>query len=259
MPGGIAVAFVLTVLFCWVVFRLGFLSRSGAIAATALGTIVLGLGGWAWVFPLLAFFISSSLLSKARSCSQRVVEEVRGLQRDAVQVLANGGIAGAVVLIATFWRHDLYSVYLGALAAANADTWSTEIGIMLGRNPRSIVSGKPVPPGTSGGVTLAGTLAALIGAALIAWIGRLSQHTALESGTLLAVTIAGLGGSLCDSVLGATLQARCRCRVCSKETEKPSHCGQPTDFARGLCWLDNDGVNLLCASVGALCAALLTA
>ena len=40
------------------------LSTSGAVAATVLGTLVLGLGGWAWGALLYGFFISASALSK---------------------------------------------------------------------------------------------------------------------------------------------------------------------------------------------------
>jgi len=40
------------------------LSRSGAVAATLLGTIIFGLGGLSWAILLLGFFISSSLFSR---------------------------------------------------------------------------------------------------------------------------------------------------------------------------------------------------
>ncbi|HEX7343235.1 MAG TPA: DUF92 domain-containing protein, partial [bacterium] len=149
-----------------------------------------------------------------------------------------------------------FAAYAASLAAANADTWSTEIGLMFGRKPRSIASGKPVPPGTSGGVTAAGLLGAAAGAIFIAWVSHLSSGIGLNANALLVIVFAGIGGSLFDSLLGATLQARYVCPVCSKETERNVHCEQPTAFIGGMRWLNNDGVNFLCAAFGAGCAFL---
>jgi len=250
--GGIAAAIILSAAFCWVAYRLKFLSRGGAWAATALGILILGLCGWAWVFPLLAFFISSSLLSQVRKVRTSAVDEARGSQRDAVQVLANGGVAGLLVLIGAIWGFDLFAAYTGSWAAANADTWSTEIGLMFGRRPRSIATGKPVVPGTSGGVSAAGLLGALAGAIFIAWISNLACHSELNRAALWIIMLAGIGGSLFDSLLGATLQARYQCRACAKETERTLHCEQPTRIIAGWKWISNDMVNLLCTAFGAL-------
>ena len=250
--GGFAAALALSGAFCWVAFRLRFLDESGAWAATALGAIILGLCGWTWVSPLLAFFISSSLLSHARKARTSAVDEARGSQRDAVQVLSNGGVAGLLVLVGAIGGLDLFAAYVGSLAAANADTWSTEIGLMFGRRPRSIATGKPVTPGTSGGVTAAGLLGAIAGAIFLVWVGNLSSGSMMTSTALGIIALAGIGGSLFDSFLGATIQARYRCQVCGKETEKARHCDRPTRLVRGWRWLNNDGVNLLCAAFGAV-------
>ncbi|WP_036586443.1 DUF92 domain-containing protein, partial [Paenibacillus darwinianus] len=63
-----------------------------------------------------------------------------------------------------------------------------------------------------------------------------------------AATVAGLAGAFADSVLGATVQAMYRCRVCGSETERAAHCGPPAELVRGLRMMTNDLVNL-CASV----------
>src|SRR5512146_3231945 len=79
----------------------GSLNPWGALAALLLGTIVFGLGGLGWAILLLGFFTSSSLLSRLFRRRKAAFEEKfsKGSQRDAGQVLANGGIAGAFVII----------------------------------------------------------------------------------------------------------------------------------------------------------------
>ncbi|MBE0697434.1 MAG: DUF92 domain-containing protein, partial [Anaerolineaceae bacterium] len=251
-------------------------------AAAMLGTVIFGLGGLGWAILLLAFFISSSVLSRLFRKRKRALDEKfsKGSRRDAGQVAANGGIAGLFVLLHVFlpaagWVENTgwaWAAFAAALAAANADTWATELGVLSRSVPRLITSGEIVEPGTSGGVTLFGSLAALSASALIAllaiffWQGQISTNSTGFPGAYLAVheqlawfgilTIAGFSGSLFDSFLGATLQAIYYCPACSKETERhPYHiCGSTTRRIRGLSWLDNDWVNTGCTLVGALVA-----
>jgi len=74
------------------------------------------------------------------------------------------------------------------------------------------------------------------------------------------ILIAGVGGSLVDSLLGATVQAIYWCPGCEKETEKsPNHsCGSITEQIRGWKWMNNDAVNLTCTLSAALLALLLS-
>ncbi len=191
----------------------------------------------------------------------------KGGKRDAGQVLANGGIAGLMVIAHAFWPHLDWPwvAFCGALAAANADTWATELGVLSKSTPRLITTFQPVARGTSGGVTLTGSLASLGGSLLIAACGLgLRPSPILSAGIqpgqfAAAVTLAGLLGSLADSALGAALQAIYFCPACKKETERhPFHtCGAATSRVRGLAWLDNDRVNAICTLTGSLVAVFL--
>jgi uncharacterized membrane protein len=146
-------------------------------------------------------------------------------------------------------------VGVGALAAAAADTWATEIGTLFGGEPISIVSGKRVPPGTSGGVTLVGTLAAAGGATFVAAAASLANWPV----PLAAAAVGGMAGALTDSFLGATVQSRRWCDVCGKSTERLVHdCGTPTRHTGGVVDFDNDAVNAACSGVGALIALVLS-
>ncbi len=249
------------------------LSASGVLGAAIIGTAITGFGGWVRGLVLIAFFVSSSLLSHYRDGRKADLAEkfAKGSRRDLAQTLANGGVAAVLaVLIGLNGKGEAYPVlafaFYGVLATANADTWATELGVLARSRPRLVTTGRTVPVGTSGGVTAAGTLAALAGAAFIGITGFLLIQAAarLTTGAWLlndwiVIPIAaasGWVGAMADSMLGATAQAIYTCDRCGVETERTTHrCGAATRLTRGWRWLDNDGVNFLASVVGAAVAA----
>ncbi len=236
------------------------LSKSGAIAATFTGGLIFGLGGMPWAVLLMAFFISSSALSKAFARRKASLGEkfAKGSVRDWGQVLANGGL-GALLAVGLWifpgaaWP---WLAYAGAMAAVNADTWATELGVLNPHPPRMITSFQRVERGTSGAVSLGGTISAAGGALFIALCALPFTPLGQAPALLVCVTLGGLFGSAVDSLLGATLQAIYFCPACQKETERhPFHlCGTHTSRVRGLSWMDNDVVNFICSLSGALAA-----
>lgn len=235
------------------------LTSSGAIAATAIGTLAIA-AGWSWGALLIVYFATSTALSHLGKASKerRTASVVaKGGARDATQVLANGAMFAAAALVATM-RPDVRWIALGAgsLAASAADTWATEIGTLYGGNPRSILTWRIVPVGTSGGVSAIGSLAAVAGAVFVALVIATLGWTSIVA---RGVMIGGVAGALADSLLGATIQSRRWCDTCARETERTVHdCGTPTHNRRGLAWLDNDLVNFLSNVAGALVAAALS-
>src|SRR5262249_41076167 len=154
-------------------------------------------------------------LSHFKLARKAVVARVfsKGGRRDLGQALANGGGGALAAVGYALWPHPLWwAGYVGALATVNADTWATELGVLSRTFPRLIPPGRPVPPGPSGGLTAAGTLAALGGSALIGLVAAgfglaAGQPMLNAAGLLLLACLAGLLGSLFDSLLGATVQA----------------------------------------------------
>jgi len=233
------------------------LSKSGLVGAMVVGTTIFGLGGWRWGALLITFFVSSSLLSAFKKGQKAAVAEKfdKGSRRDLGQTLANGGLGAALAVLSALWPHPLWwFAFLGALGTVNADTWATELGVLSKQQPRLITTGRPVPPGTSGGLTLNGTLASLAGGALIGAVAWALSGGTQPAGLILIAGLGGLTGALVDSLLGATLQALYRCDRCGEETEKKICCAQPTQPSRGLPWLNNDWVNFISSGAGALVA-----
>ncbi|HET7585138.1 MAG TPA: DUF92 domain-containing protein [Gemmatimonadaceae bacterium] len=235
--------------------RRGTLSPGGAAAALPIGTLAAA-AGWDWAALLLAFFLPAaavSALGAERKRSRTGAIVAKGGPRDAAQVVANGG---AFALAAVGWLASPSPLWnaaaAGALAAAAADTWGTEIGLLSPAQPRSLATWRVVSAGTSGGVTAAGlggaaAAALLTGAVSIAlgWGGRAG----------MAAVAGGLLGAVADSLAGALAQGRRRCERCGTLTERTVHgCGKATVHCGGFRWLDNDGVNALATLVGAAAA-----
>jgi uncharacterized protein (TIGR00297 family) len=242
-------------------YRARSLSASGAAAATVVGAATVA-AGWGWGALLIGYFVASTLLSRFRAAAKerrtaRVVE--KGGARDAVQVFANGGVNAVCAVLAVAGGHPmLAAVAVGALAAAAADTWGTEIGTLAARPPRSVLTLRAVPAGTSGAISLPGSLATVAGALFVALLAMVVGITASFGLAPVGIIVAGVAGAMTDSLLGATLQDRRWCATCALATERTVHdCGAPTTRVGGWEWMNNDTVNLIATLVGGVVAATL--
>lgn len=216
-------------------WRFGWLTPGGVAAAVAVGAVVLAGTGAAGLGLLLAFFVSASLLTRlggpgkpAGGREHRATDGGSG--RSASQVLANGGAAAAAASLGLAGRPELGQVaLLGALAAATADTWATELGTLVRGTTRRITTWREVPPGTSGGISWPGSLGGLAGAAALGVAAGLLDPGGRTLGAVALALGGGGVGMATDSLLGATLEGR-------------------------VGWVDNDVVNLVGTIVGALVA-----
>ncbi len=195
------------------------IDRPGALAAVAIGTaITVGLG-----LPALALMIAFFVLGSAAT----------RLGYRTKAALANGGVPALLASLAGLTpsplRDLLVVAYAGAVATAAADTCSSEIGKAYGRSTFLITSLRPVPPGTEGAISLEGTLGGLAGAAVVAAVGAALGVYSWPLAVL--VSVAGLLGSLAESVIGTVAERRG--------------------------WLDNNLLNALNTAIGAGVAVLL--
>lgn len=238
-------------------WRHGSLRLSGAIAATVVGTLALR-AGWSWGGFLIFWFAWATLgsrLGRARKDARTAGVVAKGAQRDASQVVANGGVfALAAAMVVTTGDAASNTALWGAaaLAAAGADTMATEIGTWVGRPPRSVGTWREVPTGTSGAVSVAGS-AAMFGSALVLTAVAVAFGL-VPAARWWVVALAAVFGAVVDTVVGALAQEQRWCPSCATATEQWQHnCGTDTRHRAGWRWLGNDAVNLVCtASAAAL-------
>jgi len=211
---------------------------AGAASAIVIGTAItagLGIQGLAL---MIAFFVVGTVATKsgyAKKAARGIAQE-KGGARGWKNACANGGVAAFLAVLAGAQAWDwsaasalsgawkmLTIAYAAAVATATADTCSSEIGKAYGRRTFLITTFKPAAPGTEGAVSLEGTLAGLLGAAIVAGVGvavgLFGWHAAV------VVSVAGLLGSLAESVIGTVAERRG--------------------------WLDNDLLNALNTAIGA--------
>jgi uncharacterized protein (TIGR00297 family) len=184
----------------------------GAVSAVLIGSaITVGLGLPALALMVVFFVLAGAAtrLSYRRKKSRGLARE-KGGARGWRQAWANGGVPAFLALAAGMappgWREMLVLAYSAAVATAAADTCSSEVGKAYGRRALLITSMHPVPPGTGGAVSLEGTLGGLLGALAVALTGAALGLHAVTCAPLVAV--AGLLGSLAESVLGTVAERR---------------------------------------------------
>lgn len=229
------------------------LTLSGAIASFFVGIgIALGFG-YKGLVVLGVFFVSSSMLSKYKSKTKQTMEEKtqKGSTRDQWQVMANGGIAAIAGIIYYFTKESVWiTVFAILLAAANSDTWASEVGSLSRKKPISVRTFKRTLTGTSGAVSVLGTTAAFAGSLLIALTANFLFS--LEPVLFYVILVFGFLGNIVDTLLGAFVQVEYKCPVCGRIVETNIECHTTLVKTKGFALFNNDMVNVLSGFFAAL-------
>ena len=257
---GKLLSILLIFLASWAGWRLKSLTKSGSAAAVATGLAIFAGAGAEGLILLGAFFVTSSLWSKFNGVKKVSIEEklAKGSRRDWRQVAANGGPGALCCLLFLATSDPIWLIcFAVAIASANSDTWASEIGSLSKSEPVNIINMKRAERGTSGAVSLLGTMAAICGAALISILGVILFELSPAYG--IVIFAFGFLGNMLDTIMGAFFQALYRCKACGIETEKALHCGKKTIKIKGAAALDNDMVNFLSGLIAAWGAFILLA
>lgn len=215
-----------------------------ALSAFVLGVSLFFFGGDVIYWTLIEFFVLGSTISKFKKKDKSCAEKLHHRQgsRTSVQVLANG-LPVLLFCIAYYFieNNAFLLVAFSCLAAASADTFSSEIGMTSKKNPVSIMTFKPIQKGISGGVTTLGMASGLLGSMLIA----LMAFIYFGVYGFLVVIFFGFIGSLFDSVLGATLQAKYKLPDEGGLTERSEMHNKKLAISSGFAFVNNDIVNFI--------------
>jgi uncharacterized protein (TIGR00297 family) len=234
--------------FCILAFVMNWLSLDGARAGTVIGTLIFGLGGFPATFLVLFFFLSSTFISKKDTNSDHSppAGSLGEVRRDGLQVWCNGFWYSVFLLLGFVLEADIFWVAaVSALATATADTWATELGSRRFNTQTWLLQGfKKVEAGTEGGVSLPGTIAAVVGSAFISLFAV--YLFSLKISSFFIILTSGVLGCLADSYFGGAFQGTkrvIRLSIFYGELKRP---------------IDNNMVNWMSTGVGSSIAIILT-
>ncbi len=207
----------------YLLYRLNILTRAGSLFAYLLGVYLAGIAGFSWTLPVVYFFLSSVALTQMNTFLNGKAKTAN--RRNAWQVLAN--ILPAVISSALFLitKNEIYIfLFIALIAAVTADTWASEIGPVFNKRCFSLADFQMKRAGISGGISLAGSLAALVASFTTAWLSVYLFFNQFDLRSILVITFSGFMASLVDSLLGAFIEpGLLKKKFFNHETEMASH------------------------------------
>jgi uncharacterized protein (TIGR00297 family) len=219
------------------------LTPAGLLHAWILGIIIWGTLGWRGYVVMMVYFLVGSAVTKVGLAQKEAagIAEKRSGARGPENVWGSALVAtlcalGAYTLVlnpAAIAYHLVFLCVLGYVASMStklSDTCASEVGKAYGTRTFLITTLQPVARGTEGAVSLEGTLAGVLGSAVIASVAwGIGMITPVE---IAICMVAAFIATNLESVIGATLQSK---------------------FA----WLTNEVVNVFNTLIGAIAAILI--
>jgi len=170
-PFQLSIGILLVIIFGVLSLKLKIVDFTGFLAGLVVGWSIYIFGDWRWFIIVLTFHLAAGFFTKYgyKQKREKGAAEEKGGARAWRNIIANGGVAALFAFAEGFTSLEyFFAGFLGAVSTATADTLATEIGLLHSDEPRLITDlKKRVPPGTSGGVSLLGEIATILGAGLI--------------------------------------------------------------------------------------------
>lgn len=223
------------------------LTLPATVTAVAITMCICICTGWREVaFLLFSYIIIVIIDSVGKNAIDKKVRDVHEKTgaRKVSQIIANGLFATLCAVVYKITTDvTFHFLYFICVTEACGDSIASDVGVLSKHQPINILTLKKVPAGISGGVSLLGFGASLLGCFVMALAGSFCVGLSIKN--LFLITLIPFLGVITDSVLGAAFQAKYKCSVCDKATEKSFHCNQPTVFCGGLRFISNSAVNII--------------
>lgn len=208
-----------------------------------------------FIAALFAVSTVVAVVTKKRNKRSSAVKQAH-TARKSRQIIAVGLFA--LISIGVYFFTDVavfrYIFFL-ALTEQFADSMASDVGSLTKGKNVSIVTLRPIEKGISGGVSLLGTVSALVASFALMLLPLACG--ALSPTAYLAISALAFVGTLIDSVVGALFQALYRCDTCNSPTEATIHCDRPARLVKGFRLIDNVAVNYIAGFATCLLGGLL--
>lgn len=228
------------------VFFLKLIKYYGSLVSLLVVFIFYYFGGLkSLIYLLVCYFLSvvCVVIRKfIKNNKELLVEKEKG--KNAIQILVNGLFA-SVLMIVQFHIKDIRVLIMSliVLSANLIDSISSDIGTLSSSKPYDFIRRKYVETGISGGVSLLGTLSALVCSIVLGIYIALLNNVNIIYSIFFSLVI--LSGTIIDSILGSLIQRKNICCVCGKIVEKRTHCNTYVLHHSGIKFMNNDLINLL--------------
>ena len=233
------------------------LTVGGVVCAVVIDMMVsISLGNFGFVL-MLSFLLLSVCADKAKSKAKNNANnpDEEG-KRNHVQVFANGFIPSLLALLYLITNSYVFIIgYSAALAECLADTFASGIGA-FSKTAYDPFRMKKVENGLSGGMSVIGTLTALVSPFVFLLIS-VGFGAIYWNGFIICGASAFIG-TVIDSMLGSLVQAKYKCKKCGLIIEKEYHCLENADLISGTSYVDNNTVNLISCFASAMIAMIVT-
>jgi uncharacterized protein (TIGR00297 family) len=216
------------------------LTPAGLFHAWVLGIILWGTLGWRGYVVMAVYFVVGSAVTRIgfqqkeaagiaeKRSGARGPENVWGSALVAtICAIAAYALASLGNAVAWEWLYLFLLGYVASISTKLSDTCASEVGKAYGKRTFLITTLQPVERGTEGAISLEGTLAGIVGSAIIAVVGW--GVGLISPLSLLICLVAALIATNLESVIGATLQAKWE-------------------------WMTNEVVNIINTLIGAIAA-----
>lgn len=238
------IGLILSCIIALIAYKKKSLDLTGFIMAILMGTLIYYFGSYIIFSLLMLFFISSSLISKFDKI------KTDDSNRNFIQVFANSFVALFFSILFYVTKNEIYLVLAAmGIAATTSDTWASEIGKFSKGKTISIITFKKINKGESGGISLLGSIAALLGSTIIALVFLLLRSLSkLELNNIyiyvMLIIMGGFLGNIIDSILGIILQEKYYDSSSDNKIEKVNNRKEHKKIS-GLMYVNNDVVNIL--------------